>query len=350
KIDKSSLFDVPVIVGPSISSLPKAKSISGGSTSKLPSLRTVKVQRSSARDNMLVDVNLLAESTLSHIKHKKKRTLPLEEYSTLSYPSRNKKPRWGNLGFMGGDFNAIMSNSEKKRGCLRHVGNHCLLLMDVLGSECNKKKRFFVDSRWVSCEGFTEIVKNAWSMDNQGTDLNSLQSRIKKARIELLKWKTIQMPNSNLLKVGFARQIGDGTDTLLWSNPWLSSAHCHTPAVQFQMDLLSLRRVCDLFDSTGRDWDRELVSQTFSPKDAQLILKTHLVRGDSKDKWIWRLEKSSTFTIKSAYKAVFMTAVQIFGCLGLELLGGCASLLFLVQLLLRSGVLFLVGLFVQLSV
>ncbi|GER39277.1 ribonuclease H-like superfamily protein [Striga asiatica] len=120
----------------------------------------------------------------------------------------------------------------------------------------------------------------------------------------------------------------DGTDTLLWSDPWLSSVPCYTPTVQFQRDTLSLKRVCDIFEDTGRAWDKELISQTFSPKDAQQFLATHLDRGVSKDKWKWRLEKSGAFTDSSV--GCLHGSSALFGCLSRVLLGVRDSLLILV--------------------
>ncbi|KAK2358306.1 hypothetical protein QL285_095501 [Trifolium repens] len=60
--------------------------------------------------------------------------------------------------------------------------------------------------------------------------------------------------------------------------------------------------VQSLIDTTDKTWNWDVVNQTFSPEVANSILNTPLVGQVTEDGLIWKIEKNSYYSVKSAYR------------------------------------------------
>ncbi|CAA0837934.1 Unknown protein [Striga hermonthica] len=100
---------------------------------------------------------------------------------------------------------------------------------------------------------------------------------------------------------GALQHIGDGNTTSIWSDPWLLGIQNRSPSPSFISDRNKLHKVRDLLCADGSTWDKELIEQSFSLEEANLILKTPLSRTGQKDLLHWQPHKHGLFTVKSAY-------------------------------------------------
>ncbi|GER31308.1 peptidase T [Striga asiatica] len=87
--------------------------------------------------------------------------------------------------------------------------------------------------------------------------------------------------------------------------------------------LLSYHPVTYLFIQGGKEWDRELVLQTFYPLNAIHILNTPVSQAGLQDKFIWRETKDGKCTVQSVGQQSFAISVWLSsnGKLGM----GCRS-------------------------
>ncbi|GER38045.1 ribonuclease H-like superfamily protein [Striga asiatica] len=97
--------------------------------------------------------------------------------------------------------------------------------------------------------------------------------------------------------------IGDGKNTDIWSDPWIAELQKLSPTLEFNSDYLKLKKVCDLLNSNGIAWDKDLIEQSFKPEEAQMILNIPLKPGQQ-DTMIWTPQKQGKFSVKSAYGTV----------------------------------------------
>ena len=58
----------------------------------------------------------------------------------------------------------------------------------------------------------------------------------------------------------------------------------------------------DLIDSTTRQWDREKIFDLFAHKTRMEILQLPLTRLYSRDRLVWKENRSQKFSVKSAYQ------------------------------------------------
>ncbi|GER40143.1 regulator of chromosome condensation family protein [Striga asiatica] len=57
-------------------------------------------------------------------------------------------------------------------------------------------------------------------------------------------------------------------------------------------------------DSEKKEWDRELILQTFNPIDAELILTIPISHHGGKDFLVWHWDQKGRFSVKSAYETI----------------------------------------------
>lgn len=108
------------------------------------------------------------------------------------------------------------------------------------------------------------------------------------------------MHGRGLLKKGLLRSIGDGKDTLVWSDNWILDK-MPRPPISSQRNMNILLKVSDLIDSHNGKWDAHRIRQLFIEKDAAYILNLKTSR-NLKDTHIWGFTKTGTYSSQSGYK------------------------------------------------
>lgn len=86
--------------------------------------------------------------------------------------------------------NAIVYSVEKT------ASDHNLLMVDTDPAVERKKGRFYFDKRWLHKAGIEELISKAWGTKCIGSTMFQVAQKIKRCRIELLKWHSQQECNS----------------------------------------------------------------------------------------------------------------------------------------------------------
>ncbi|CAA0823371.1 Protein kinase superfamily protein [Striga hermonthica] len=81
-------------------------------------------------------------------------------------------------------------------------------------------------------------------------------------------------------------------------------------SVSFASNKERLHKVSELMSQDGAHWDSDLVTQTFKPKEAKLILAIPLTRQGHRDSIIWNPHKHGLFTVKSAYSLILKSKLS----------------------------------------
>jgi len=111
-------------------------------------------------------------------------------------------------------------------------------------------------------------------------------------------WRSI-LEGVKLLKKGIIWRIGDGNDTKIWSDPWIPRGITRRPITPRGSSLLT--KVSELIDPVTGTWDEQLVTDTFWPEDANVIL-TIPTDVETTDWPAWHFDCTGNFSVKSAYK------------------------------------------------
>ncbi|CAA0815770.1 Unknown protein, partial [Striga hermonthica] len=80
--------------------------------------------------------------------------------------------------------------NAKVLNVIRTASDHSLLILNAGSQESRCKRRFAFDRRWISKEGFAEVVQKAWSIPQSGTPFFRLKEKVKQTRIALLIWSS----------------------------------------------------------------------------------------------------------------------------------------------------------------
>ncbi|XP_071924897.1 uncharacterized protein [Coffea arabica] len=141
---------------------------------------------------------------------------------------------------MAGDFNDIVSNEEKWGGTWRDEGSfmafknfindnqlmdvvlrvilgpgviigkvrvnckhldsfasdHSMLIIETNPTQIRRKKRFYFDKRWLQQDEVLDIVKLAWDQKDDGSRMFKVVQKVKRSRVNLLKWNSKIQGNS----------------------------------------------------------------------------------------------------------------------------------------------------------
>ncbi|GER30020.1 RNA-directed DNA polymerase (reversetranscriptase)-related family protein [Striga asiatica] len=108
----------------------------------------------------------------------------------------------------------------------------------------------------------------------------------------------------HVLKNRVIKTVGNGRDTLIWSEPWIPNLTNFIPSTAFPSDSCRLKKVCDLLTYSGNSWDTDLIEQSFRPEEARHILSIPLDRVAYSDMWKWIPDKNGKFSVKSAYSTI----------------------------------------------
>lgn len=113
-------------------------------------------------------------------------------------------------------------------------------------------------------------------------------------------WRSL-MEAMEVVTAGARRKIGNGIDTKVWHVPWLPdvSGGCLTTQMPDYLKDITVR---NLMDSTGKNWDMDLIDDIFNVRDAELIKRIPIPMREKNDSWFWLLDDKGVFTVKSAYR------------------------------------------------
>ncbi|CAL9028853.1 unnamed protein product [Prunus brigantina] len=97
-----------------------------------------------------------------------------------------------------------------------------------------------------------------------------------------------------------------GNRVHLWTDKWIPGCpeHALQSSQLSQVDLEA--KVETIIDCQSREWILEAISGMFSPNAAKIIRAMHLGDGWEKDRLIWPLNQSGSYTVKSGYNLIHM--------------------------------------------
>ena len=122
-------------------------------------------------------------------------------------------------------------------------------------------------------------------------------------------WRSI-LQGLQLLKQGLIWRIGNGNNTNIWADPWIPRG-CIRKLITPRGSSLPTK-VSELIDPSTGDWDEQLVTDTFWPEDASVIL-TIPIDVDMVDWLAWHFDPMGKFSVKSAYKLAIQIRDQNLG-------------------------------------
>lgn len=112
-------------------------------------------------------------------------------------------------------------------------------------------------------------------------------------------WKSI-LHGRELLCKGLMKNVGNGASLFVWVDRWLDDDDgLRAPWIKNDFIDPGLK-VKDLIDFPRRDWNIDKLEEHFFPNDVRKIKAVKPVVS-MEDFWVWKLNKSGDFTVKSAY-------------------------------------------------
>ncbi|WCJ18876.1 RNA-directed DNA polymerase (reverse transcriptase)-related family protein [Euphorbia peplus] len=113
-------------------------------------------------------------------------------------------------------------------------------------------------------------------------------------------WRSL-MGAQDLLKAGVRKQVGSGSSVNVWEDPWLPDDIFPFVASE-RLDGVSFESVADLMVEGRREFDIDLLSGHFVPRDVELMLRVPLSLRVDEDVWFWKDERRGLYTVKSGYR------------------------------------------------
>ncbi|KAL6213530.1 hypothetical protein ACLB2K_012977 [Fragaria x ananassa] len=179
---------------------------------------------------------------------------------------------------------------------------------------CNPRVEGGVGFRSLSEFNSAMIAKQAWRITQHR---NSLVARLYKAKYypggsfwttephpsPSYSWRSIFSTWEVLLQ-GSYWQVGDGIFINGATDSWIPGVPDFKPDANTSLPQ-DMVKVSDLISYTGV-WNEGLVRQVFTPNEASAILAIPLSSEDTSDRVVWRLEKNGEFSVKTAYRNIFL--------------------------------------------
>lgn len=109
-------------------------------------------------------------------------------------------------------------------------------------------------------------------------------------------WHSIWI-ESEVIRNGSRRRVGDGKDTWVWKSPWLPSPENGLVSIEMNQ-LVGGFRVLDLILSESRSWDVVNINNLLNDRDRGLILFIKLSNIVENDGWSWTGDKSGKYSVK----------------------------------------------------
>ncbi|KAF7822782.1 ribonuclease H [Senna tora] len=120
-----------------------------------------------------------------------------------------------------------------------------------------------------------------------------------------------------VLANGMRRSIGDGKSTNVWEDPWVIYDR-PTTLTRSNQNATGVWKVCDLISEGGDAWDEDKLKRCFDEETCQRIMCLPPNRAQGGDKWVWEVERSGVYTVKSGYKHAMIDTWRQFE-LGLDI-------------------------------
>lgn len=111
-------------------------------------------------------------------------------------------------------------------------------------------------------------------------------------------WRSICI-GRDLLKPNLGKLVGNGLNTPMWKEPWLSTAKPFTPTGPATEETQHLT-VSHLFHPETCEWNREII-QDILPEYAKDILTLRPSKRGGLDRWAWLPIESGVYSTKSGY-------------------------------------------------
>lgn len=104
------------------------------------------------------------------------------------------------------------------------------------------------------------------------------------------------------IRKGFRWVMGDGRSINVFTDPWLKNKQ------DFMVEAGDYNRgettkVCQFLKANGKEWDVNLVKETFNEVDAQHILQIRIPKHSVSDRVAWMHTKEGIYSVKSGYQA-----------------------------------------------
>ncbi|KAG8655555.1 hypothetical protein MANES_04G054132v8 [Manihot esculenta] len=174
---------------------------------------------------------------------------------------------------------------EWNRNILTRAENEILLkivIQAVPNDLMNQLEKAVNQFWWVNFSaGSTGIHWSSWSGLAWSKIEGALVSRIYNARY-FHKCGFLEaniLASQELLRRGCLKQIGSGTETLVFSDPWIPS-----------------------LGVDNRSWDNEALHSLFSPEERAATLRIPVSYTTTDDSWFWLEEHRGIYSIKSGYR------------------------------------------------
>ncbi|KAA3462318.1 reverse transcriptase [Gossypium australe] len=112
-------------------------------------------------------------------------------------------------------------------------------------------------------------------------------------------WRSIWAAKASL-EMGLIWRVGTGENIFVFEDAWIPNF----TIVRLTSDFGNLQfvKVAELIKSDVREWNRELISNTFSEAEAEMIFRIPLATGPHEDLMVWKGELSGEFSVRSSYK------------------------------------------------
>ncbi|XP_062024673.1 putative ribonuclease H protein At1g65750 isoform X2 [Rosa rugosa] len=121
-------------------------------------------------------------------------------------------------------------------------------------------------------------------------------------------WRSI-LAGRELLRNGLRFQVGRGDTIRLWTDPWLPLPYTFRP-FSLPMEGTEDWLVSDLIDLEAKEWMEDIVTELFSPEEAEIITRIPISLRGPHDRYVWHFDRRGCFTVKSCYHAARNTAMS----------------------------------------
>ena len=112
-------------------------------------------------------------------------------------------------------------------------------------------------------------------------------------------WKSI-LGVRNLIEKGSIWRVGSGNNIQIWGSRWLPSTP-HNCVISPRPPNSTFTLVKHLIDDRSNTWKKEIVTATFLPFEAEIILKIPLSQYNHDDTLIWGGTKNGAYAVHSGY-------------------------------------------------
>ncbi|KAF7839903.1 reverse transcriptase [Senna tora] len=129
-------------------------------------------------------------------------------------------------------------------------------------------------------------------------------------------WRSL-LAGRTVLANGMRKSIGDGKATRVWEDPWVLFGRPSLLPAPIH-NSTNVEKVCDLMHESGDCWDEGRLRECFDEDICQRILCVPPNKAQGPDRWVWEMERSGTYSVKSGYRCALMDTWSQFN-MGLDI-------------------------------